>query len=77
MKDLVIRLKSVAEVQNLARLAVQEPYSIVVTDGEQVINAESFMCMFCLDFRKPLVLRMDCTDEEFERFRLKAESIGN
>lgn len=73
VKELSVKLSSYQDVQELCGLATQMPYRITVTDGHRTVSAKSFMCVFTLKLTQPLLLRLDCGDEEFDRFCQRAE----
>ena len=54
MLEFEIRLGSVRDVQDFVDIASIRPFSIVVRDAQNKINADSFMELFCLDFSRPL-----------------------
>ena len=67
-----VRLTCVQNVLDFVTLATARPFPISVGDRRHRVNGKSFMEMFCLDFRAPVTVRMDCTREEFEAFRADA-----
>ena len=67
-----VRLTCVQDVLDFVTLATARPFPISVGDRRNRVNGKSFMEMFCLDFRAPVTVRMDCTREEFEAFRADA-----
>ena len=74
MLEFEIRLRSVQDVQHFVALATARPYDVVIRDARNKINAKSFMEMFCLDFRRPLRVICQCSEEELEAFRRDAQS---
>ena len=74
MLEFAIRLCSVQDVQHFVALATARPYDVVIRDARNKINAKSFMEMFCLDFRRPLRVICQCSEEELEAFRRDAQS---
>ncbi len=67
-----VRLTCVQDVLDFVTLATARPFPVSVGDRRHRVNGKSFMEMFCLDFRAPVTVRMDCTREEFEAFRADA-----
>ena len=67
-----VRLTCVQDVLDFVTLATARPFPISVGDRRHRVNGKSFMELFCLDFRAPVTVRMDCTREEFEAFRADA-----
>ena len=72
MKEMQIRLRSFQEVQELVNLASSFDFPVMITDGTRNVNAKSIMCMFSMNLRRPVVLLLDCDDEDFEIFRIMA-----
>ena len=68
----MIRLGSVRDVEDFVRISTEQPYPVFLDDGNQQVNGKSFMEMFCLDFSAPITARLDCSQEEFDRFRQDA-----
>ena len=67
-----VRLTCVQDVLDFVTLATSRPFPITVGDRRHRVNGKSFMEMFCLDFSVPITARMDCSQEEFQRFRADA-----
>ena len=72
MREFKIRLHSVQEVQEFVDLATTKPFNIRVCDYGHQVNGKSFIGMFSLDYRRPVRVRVKCTEEEFGRFRRQA-----
>ncbi len=72
MKHFDIFLHSFEDVQDFVELATVQPFRILVGNDRTRVNAKSFMGMFSLDYSMPLQVRMDCTEEECERFKAAA-----
>ena len=68
MLEFEIRLCSVQDVQHFVALATARPYDVFVRDTRNKINAKCFMEMFCLDFRRPLRVVCQCSEEELQAF---------
>ena len=73
MPEFAIRLRSVQDVQQFVALATSRPYDVVVRDNHNKIDAKCFMEMFCLDFRRPLRVVCQCSEEELQCFLLDAQ----
>ena len=67
-----VRLTCVQDVLDFVTLATSRPFSITVGDRHHRVSGKSFMEMFCLDFSRPITARLDCSPEEFQRFRQEA-----
>ena len=72
MKEMQIRLRSFQDVQELVNLTSSFDFPVMITDGTRNVNAKSIMCMFSMNLRRPVVLLLDCDDEDFEIFRIMA-----
>ena len=73
MREFLIRLKSVQDVQEFVALATARPYTVFILDARNKVNGKSFMEMFCLDFRCPLRVIAHCDEEEFQAFLSDAD----
>lgn len=68
MRELNISVRSFCQVQEFVALAMVQPFEVLVGNDKQQVNGKSFMGMFALDYRRPLCVRVKCSDEEFGRF---------
>ena len=73
MQEFAIRFHSFRDVQDFVSLATEYPFPIVVGNGSYQVNGTSFMGMFSLDYSKPMRVMVNCTDEEFDAFRRRAD----
>ena len=67
-----VRLTCVQDVLDFVALATARPFPITVGDRRHRVDGKNFMEMFCLDFSAPITARLDCAQEEFDRFRQDA-----
>ena len=72
LKQFDIELHSFDEVQDFVEVATIQPFRVVVGNSRTLVNAKSFMGMFSLNFREPVHVRADCTDEECALFKQAA-----
>ncbi len=72
MQQLTVQIRSFADVREFVALATAQPFEILVGSGEYCINAKSLMAMLGLSFRHPLCLRLNCSDEDLQKFRKAA-----
>lgn len=72
LKQFDIVLHSFKDVQEFVELATVQPYRIVVGNDRTRVSAKSYMGMFSLDYSLPVQVRLDCTEEECDRFKAKA-----
>ena len=72
MREFSISIHSFQEVMEFVSLATVQPFRILAGNDRSRVNAKSFMGMFCLDYSEPVQVRVDCSAEEFQQFRLAA-----
>ena len=65
MRQFEIQVKSVKDVLAFVSLATKRSFSITVGTEQHQVNGKSFMEMFSLNFRQPLTVTADCSEEEF------------
>ena len=75
MKEFEIQITSIQDVLTFVNLATQRSFDVLVGHDFHKVNGKSFMEMFCLNFSRPLKASMNCTDEEFARFRQDAQAL--
>ncbi len=72
MKQFNIWMRSFEDIQTFVSLASQQPFDISVGTAEQDISAKSLMAVLGLNFRRPVLVRMECDEAQFTRFRTAA-----
>lgn len=72
VREFSITIHSFEDVQDFVSLATVQPFRILVGNDHQQVNAKSFMGMFGLDYRRPLIVTVDCEEAEFQQFRQAA-----
>ena len=72
MHEFKIGLSSFQQVQGFVSLAVRQPFDVMVGNDHQRINGKDIMGMFCLDYSLPVRVSVECSPEEFDRFRQEA-----
>ena len=65
MREFLIRLHSVQDVQSFVALATSRSFRITVGDGNHTVNGKSFIEMFCLTLTQPLTVTAECGEDEF------------
>jgi len=73
MRQFEIQVKSVKDVLAFVSLATKRSFSITVGSEHHQVNGKSFMEMFSLNFRQPLTVTAQCSEEEFELLLNDAE----
>lgn len=69
MEKFDITIHSLHEVQEFVSLAARQPFAVTVGNENQSIDGKDFMGMFCLDYSRPLQVSVQCSFEEYDRFR--------
>ena len=72
MQEMYIRAESFQDIRAISALAAGEEFQVFITDGRRTVNAKSLLGIFSLNVGKPLLLQLDCSEEESEAFRVKA-----
>lgn len=72
MRQFHIAMDSFTMVQAFVRLAMKQPFDVLVGNERQNINGKDLMGMFSLDFRFPQRVTCTCSEEEFCRFHSQA-----
>ena len=72
MRELRIQLRSVQDVLAFVALATSRTFPVRVGNAVHQVNGKSFMEMFCLNLREPLVASFQCSDAEYQQFCLDA-----
>ncbi|MBQ7800903.1 MAG: HPr family phosphocarrier protein [Oscillospiraceae bacterium] len=72
MQEIYVRANSFQDVKAISAMAAKEEFQILISDGRRTVNAKSLLGIFSLDVGRPLLLRLDCGEEDCEAFRVKA-----
>ena len=75
MKHFNIAIHSFAEIQAFVDLAIAQPFDVQVGNDSQTFDAKSLMAMFCLDYRRPLQVCVNCDDAAFRQFQKDAANF--
>lgn len=75
MREFHIMIRSFQQVRDFVALAMVQPFEVLVGNERQKVNGKSFIGMFTLDYQFPVRVSVDCSQEEYERFRSKALSL--
>ena len=73
MQEFEIKLYCVQDVLGFVALATAQPFSVQVGSARHWVNGKSFMEMFALDLRIHQTVRLDVTEDEFQRFLLDVD----
>ena len=75
MQEFDIVICSFRQMQQFVSLAMSQPFEITVGNSRQQINGKDFMGMCSLDYSRPVHVSARCSEEEFENFHQKANTI--
>lgn len=63
MTELKVKLAAIDDVKNFVNIATRFNCEIDVVSGRYVVDAKSIMGLFSLDLSRPLLLKIDSSDE--------------
>lgn len=69
MHQFHVQFHSLRDVQDFVALASKQKHRLVVGSDRFQVNATSFMGIFALNCRKPQLVTVDCSQEEFEALK--------
>ncbi len=75
MHQFHITIGSFRQVQDFVKLAMVQPFEVLVGNEKQQVNGKSFIGMFGLDLKRPVRVLVNCSKEEFLRFQQEAVKI--
>lgn len=75
MHQFNIVMHSFNQVQEFVKLAMNQPFDVMVGNEHQSINGKDIMGMFSLDYRYPLQVTVTCSEDEFEHFQHQAQTV--
>ena len=75
MREFDIMIRSFRQVQEFVTLAMQQHFEVMVGNERQQINGKDIVGMFSLDYTRPITVKMECTEEEFQQFHSAAVQI--
>ncbi len=75
MREFEIHIRSVQDVLSFVDLATSRPFAVQVGNENHRVNGKSFMEMFCLNFGRPLIATMDCSEEEYQQFLRDVDTL--
>lgn len=73
MRQFEIHVGSVKDVLDFVSISTKRSFPITVGNEKHRVNGKSFMEMFCLNFRLPLTVTAECSEEEFAALLNDAE----
>ena len=68
MTELKIKLATIDDVKNFVNIATRFNCEIDVVSGRYVVDAKSIMGLFSLDLSRPLLLKIDSSDEALTNY---------
>ena len=75
MREFHIVLQSLRQVQDFVKLAMVQPFDVLVGNENQHINGKDLMGMFTLDYSAPVRVQVICSPEQFDSFRHSAMQL--
>ena len=69
MHQFYVRFTSLQDVQDFVSYASRENQRITVGNGHFQVNATSFMGLLALNCRKPLLVTVNCSEEEIHQLK--------
>lgn len=75
MKAFNISLRSFADVQAFVRLAMVQPFTVLVGNEFQQVNGKNYMGLSSLDLQRPLQVQVDCDEDSYQTFQKKATEL--
>lgn len=67
MQEFYVQFRSLRDVLDFVTLASKQKHRLIVGNDHFQVNANSFMGIFTLNFRKPQRVTAECTEEEFRQ----------
>lgn len=70
-----ISLTSLAQIKTFVALAARQPFKVFVGNERQQINGKDIIGMVTLDHSRPLLVRADCSADEFAAFQTDVQAL--
>ena len=67
MQEFYVQFRSLRDVLDFVTLASKQKHRLIVGNDHFQVNANSFMGIFTLNFRKPQRVTVNCAEEEFRQ----------
>lgn len=71
MKAFPISIHSFDQVRAFVRLAMVQPFDVLVGNEHQRVNGKNLMGMSSLDFHGQLQVLVNCDEDSYQKFRQK------
>ncbi len=75
MHQFHITIGSFRQVQEFVKLAMVQPFEVLVGNEKHQVSGKNFISMFSLDLKRPVRVLVNCSNEEFLRFQQEAAKI--
>ena len=72
MAEFHMTIHSFEQVQAFVKVAMDQPFPVMVGNESQQINGKDLMGMFSLDYTRPVKVSVNCTEEQFLCFQQAA-----
>ena len=73
MREFTVCFHSFRDIQDFSRLCAAQEFRVLIGSDRYQVNATSLLGMFSLNCRKPQRVTMECTQEQYDRFRRQAD----
>ena len=75
MREFNMDIRSLQQIHAFVRLAMVQPFEVIVGNQHQKINGKDLMGMYILDYSRPVQVSVRCSEEEFSQFRQNAMAL--
>ena len=72
MRQFSITVHSFADIQAFVALSTQQPFDVFVGNSDQHISGKSLMSMLGLNYRRPILVSVNCDEAAFLQFQQAA-----
>lgn len=69
MKQISVAMHSFSDIQEFVSISSRQTFEVTAGPEGQQINCKSLMAMLGLNFRRPVLVNVNCDDTEFLKFR--------
>ena len=72
MRQFSIAVRSFSDIQAFVALSTQQPFDVLVGNCDQHISGTSLMSMLGLNYRRPILVSVNCDEAAFQKFQQAA-----
>jgi len=73
VREFMVCFHSFREIQEFVNLCAAQEFRVLIGSERYQVNATSLLGMLSLNCRKPQKVTMECTQEQYDRFRRQAD----